>query len=849
MKIRPERVAQLMRREVADVLANKLRDPRLSHWVSVTDVESSATTCRSPRSFVSILPTGEERARTLEALSGAAGFVRRELAPRLGLREVPELRFMLDSSIERGARVEELLKKIEQGERDRRRGAGVTTAPAKAPPSGSVVTPRDSRDTRLLLVDKPTGVTSHDIVDVVRRRLRERSAGHLGTLDPGASGLLVVALGAATRCSHRVARAARRRTPPRLRFGVVTSTQDLHRRGARRAAGRGAASRTCATRRERSSVRIAATAADDVGGQGRRTASLPPRAARHHDRARAARCTCAAGSGPTSRPAARALPHRAARAGPTCGHSRTTSASAWDAVRSLASLRRLRSEPFDVERAVSLARPRHGVPPADVWASAGARPRRGTRSAAACPRWISDAVCSVARGGRPAVAIRSGACTAPRGPALGGARRRRRRDRARRAQARSARSARAIACPARWCFRGRAARRPNEQQRDRGRRLRRTPPGPPARSSSARARAARRAASARCGELRSAPRRRAVPVVPAAAAAHAAPERRTRLSAMGVEIYEVIPFTRELAALEPEDSRRALSDRAVRDEGSRRRRQLRAREAAQRQRSAPARDRRHEGLRGRGRAAARDRRRAGDELAHSIAARRGPRGRGDPAARPPLRAAPGSSSRAIRSGGCSACPTANLRLHEERLVPANGIYAVWARIETETEWRSAAMSIGVRPTFGGQVRTLEVHILGLVGRARGPRPGRRVRALAAPRDQVREPRRALTGGNARRSARARTLLAAEGAPAATALIELTRATPSGAQYSARAGLLTGRTFAQTQIAHMVWRVLQCPVAFQPREAVASQLTLGPDESWHSRVGPLASNCHAGGCRL
>ena len=57
------------------------------------------------------------------------------------------------------------------------------------------------------------------------------------------------------------------------------------------------------------------------------------------------------------------------------------------------------------------------------------------------------------------------------------------------------------------------------------------------------------------------------------------------------------------------------------------------------------------------------------------------------------------------------CPTANLRLHDEKLIPANGIYAVWARIEGEAEWRAAAMSIGVRPTFGGQERTLEVHLL------------------------------------------------------------------------------------------------------------------------------------------
>jgi ribosome-binding factor A len=115
MRIRPERVAHLMQRELADILRNKMRDPRLSQWVSVTDVEVTEDLSFA-KVFVSILPEGEERERTLDTLQGAAGFVRRELAPRLGLREVPELRFKLDSSIERGARVEELLKKIQRGE-------------------------------------------------------------------------------------------------------------------------------------------------------------------------------------------------------------------------------------------------------------------------------------------------------------------------------------------------------------------------------------------------------------------------------------------------------------------------------------------------------------------------------------------------------------------------------------------------------------------------------------------------------------------------------------------------------------------------------------------------------------
>src|SRR5215218_4290989 len=51
----------------------------------------------------------------------------------------------------------------------------------------------------LLLIDKPSGMTSHDAVDVVRRVLGVRRVGHAGTLDPMATGLLVVGVGRATR--------------------------------------------------------------------------------------------------------------------------------------------------------------------------------------------------------------------------------------------------------------------------------------------------------------------------------------------------------------------------------------------------------------------------------------------------------------------------------------------------------------------------------------------------------------------------------------------------------------------------------------------------------------------------
>ena len=78
----------------------------------------------------------------------------------------------------------------------------------------------------LLAVDKPGGMTSHDVVDRVRRRFRLRAVGHLGTLDPAASGLLVLALGPATRFAA-VWQSGWKTYQGAIRFGLVTSTQDF----------------------------------------------------------------------------------------------------------------------------------------------------------------------------------------------------------------------------------------------------------------------------------------------------------------------------------------------------------------------------------------------------------------------------------------------------------------------------------------------------------------------------------------------------------------------------------------------------------------------------------------------
>jgi len=112
---RPERVAERIKRETAEILENELRDPRLHGIVSVTDVEITPDLSMA-RIFVSTLAEGDAREQILKALSSAAGYVRRRLAPRLGLREVPEVRFLLDTSIEKGTRVEFLLRKLAEGE-------------------------------------------------------------------------------------------------------------------------------------------------------------------------------------------------------------------------------------------------------------------------------------------------------------------------------------------------------------------------------------------------------------------------------------------------------------------------------------------------------------------------------------------------------------------------------------------------------------------------------------------------------------------------------------------------------------------------------------------------------------
>jgi len=104
------RLRELFKQETSAILQRQLRDPRIG-FVSVTDVELSHD-LRHAKIFVSIFGGAAEKARTMEALTNARGYVRTELARRIRLRYIPQVAFRMDESIERGARVNQLLRQV-----------------------------------------------------------------------------------------------------------------------------------------------------------------------------------------------------------------------------------------------------------------------------------------------------------------------------------------------------------------------------------------------------------------------------------------------------------------------------------------------------------------------------------------------------------------------------------------------------------------------------------------------------------------------------------------------------------------------------------------------------------------
>ena len=113
---RPEQMAETLRQVITDALAREVRDPRVG-FVTITGV---LVTNDLSHARVMVSVPGEEtvKARALEGLQSAAGFLRSRAARTLTTRTVPELHFELDRGLEHAARINELLNTIRQEDPD-----------------------------------------------------------------------------------------------------------------------------------------------------------------------------------------------------------------------------------------------------------------------------------------------------------------------------------------------------------------------------------------------------------------------------------------------------------------------------------------------------------------------------------------------------------------------------------------------------------------------------------------------------------------------------------------------------------------------------------------------------------
>lgn len=110
MTRRTQQVGEMLRVELDDIIRREVKDPRIGFF-SITRVDVP-TDLRSARVFVSVLGSDEERDNTLDALRTAAKFIRFHLKPRLRMRQIPELEFRDDRSMEYAQEISEALAEV-----------------------------------------------------------------------------------------------------------------------------------------------------------------------------------------------------------------------------------------------------------------------------------------------------------------------------------------------------------------------------------------------------------------------------------------------------------------------------------------------------------------------------------------------------------------------------------------------------------------------------------------------------------------------------------------------------------------------------------------------------------------
>ncbi|MDO4345231.1 MAG: 30S ribosome-binding factor RbfA [Eubacteriales bacterium] len=107
--IKNTRVNSEVQRELSNIIRSEIKDPRIHPLTSVVMVEV-APDLKTCKAYISVLGDDEARKSTIEGLNSAVGFIRRQLAGNLNLRNTPEIRFIPDQSIEYGIHMSKLIR-------------------------------------------------------------------------------------------------------------------------------------------------------------------------------------------------------------------------------------------------------------------------------------------------------------------------------------------------------------------------------------------------------------------------------------------------------------------------------------------------------------------------------------------------------------------------------------------------------------------------------------------------------------------------------------------------------------------------------------------------------------------
>ena len=109
--IKNTRVNAEVHKELAEIIRNGIKDPRIQPMTSVTAVEV-APDLKTCKAYISVIGSEEAAKETLAGLKNAEGYIRRELARRVNLRNTPEIKFILDQSIEYGVNMSKLIDEV-----------------------------------------------------------------------------------------------------------------------------------------------------------------------------------------------------------------------------------------------------------------------------------------------------------------------------------------------------------------------------------------------------------------------------------------------------------------------------------------------------------------------------------------------------------------------------------------------------------------------------------------------------------------------------------------------------------------------------------------------------------------